>query len=369
MINYLVENGSLQGVLRIVEEDATGTGEQPLVSITIPCRDEEKFIDKCLNSIIANDYPKDKLEVLAIDGMSDDGTQRIVERYAQKYSFIRLLNNPKRITSAGLNISIKHARGNIIIWMSAHNHYEKDYISRSIEFLQKYNADNVGGIIKTLPRDNTFVGQTIVTSLSHPFGIGNSYFRLRNNKPRWVDTVFGGCYRRDVFDRIGLFNESLDRGQDMEFNLRLKKAGGKTLLVPDIVSYYYARSDLKSFWKHNWTNGVWAILPFLYSNAMPVSWRHLVPVVFVTSLLGSAILGFIAIPFLWLFLAILGLYGLGSFASSFQIAYQKRDIRYLIVMPFIFGILHIGYGLGSLWGVFKLLGTPRFWNKLLSWAW
>lgn len=342
---------------------------QVLASIIIPCRNEQKFIDRCLASIIANDYPKNKLEVLVIDGMSEDGTGKIIDTYAQLHSFVEVLDNPKKITSTGLNTGIKYAKGDFIIWMSAHNHYERDYISRCIEFLQKYNADNVGGIIKTLPRDNTFVGQTIVTSLSHRFGIGNSYFRLRNLKPRWVDTVFGGCYRRDVFDRIGLFNESLDRGQDMEFNLRLKKAGGKTLLVPDIVSYYYARSDLKSFWKHNWTNGIWAIQPFLHSDIMPVSWRHLVPVVFVTSLLGSAVLGFMAKPFLWLFLIILGSYGLASLASSFQITCQKRDIRYLIVMPFIFGMLHIGYGLGSLWGVFKLLRARKFWSRLLRSAW
>lgn len=343
--------------------------DSPLLSIIIPCRDEEKFIGGCLDSIISNNYPKEKLAVLVIDGMSEDGTREIINGYAQRHSFIKVLDNHRKITSAGLNIGIKHARGTIIIWMSAHNYYEKDYISRSIEFLQKYNADNVGGIIKTLPRENTFVGQTIVNSLSHRFGIGNSYFRLQKDKPRWVDTVFGGCYRRDVFNRIGLFNENLERGQDMEFNLRLKKAGGRTLLIPDIVSYYYARSDIKSFLKHNWTNGVWTIQPFLHSDIMPVSWRHLVPLVFVTSLLGSAILGFIAKPFLWLFLTILGLYGLASFASSFQIACQKRDIRYLIVMPFIFGMLHIGYGMGSLWGVFKLLRARKFWSKLLRLVW
>lgn len=153
----------------------------------------------------------------------------------------------------------------------------------------------------------------------------------------------------------------------MEFNLRLKKAGGKTLLVPDIVSYYYARSDIKSFWKHNFTNGVWAILPFLYSPIMPVSWRHLVPLIFVTALIGSAVLGFLLPLFVWCFGVILGSYVLASLTVSLQIAFQKRDVKYFAVMPFIFGILHFGYGLGSLLGVFKILGTPRFWKKSLGW--
>ena len=266
----------------IIEKDL------PFVSVIVPCRNEEKFIGRCLDSIIANDFPKDGLEVLVIDGMSEDGTRKIVEEYVQKYPSIRFLNNLKKNTPCALNIGIKNAKGELILWMSAHNHYENNYISRCVESLNKYGADNVGGIMKTLPQEDNFTGQTIAASLSHRFGVWNSYFRIHTNEPKWVDTVFGGCYRKEVFDRVGLFNENLVRGQDMEFNLRLKKAGGKTLLVPNIVSYYYARSDIKSFWKHNWTNGVWAILPFLYSPIMPVSWRHLVPLIFVTSLLGTA---------------------------------------------------------------------------------
>jgi cellulose synthase/poly-beta-1,6-N-acetylglucosamine synthase-like glycosyltransferase len=341
--------------------------ELRFTSIIIPCRNEERFIESCLDSIIANDYPKEKVEVLAVDGMSEDGTASVIEHYTKEYPWIRLLENPKRITPVALNIGIKNAKGKIIIWMSAHNRYEKEYISRSVESLNKFGADNVGGIMTTLPRIDNFTGRAIVASLSHRFGVGNSYFRVQTNEPKWVDTVFGGCYRREVFDRVGLFNENLVRGQDMEFNLRLKKAGGKTLLVPDIVSYYYARSDIKSFWKHNFTNGVWAILPFLYSPIMPVSWRHLVPLIFVTALIGSAVLGFLLPLFVWCFGVILASYVLASLTVSLQIAFQKRDVKYFAVMPFIFGILHFGYGLGSLFGVFKILGTARFWKKSLGW--
>jgi cellulose synthase/poly-beta-1,6-N-acetylglucosamine synthase-like glycosyltransferase len=337
--------------------------ELRFTSIIIPCRNEERFIESCLDSIIANDYPKEKVEVLAVDGMSEDGTALVIEHYTKEYPWIRLLENPKRITPVALNIGIKNAKGKIIIWMSAHNRYEKEYISRSVESLNKFGADNVGGIMTTLPRIDNFTGRAIVASLSHRFGVGNSYFRVQTNEPKWVDTVFGGCYRREVFDRVGLFNENLVRGQDMEFNLRLKKAGGKTLLVPDIVSYYYARSDIKSFWKHNFTNGVWAILPFLYSPIMPVSWRHLVPLIFVSGLLGSALLGLVWTLFFYLFLIILGSYGLANLAASVQITFQKRDIRYFIVMPFIFGILHFGYGLGSLLGVLKIVATAQFWKN------
>ncbi len=352
----------------------------PLVSIIIPCRNEEKFIGKCLESIIGQDYPHENLEVLVVDGMSEDGTRGIIEKYTDMSlrgkaeaisSFqrseglprslhslamtVKLLDNPKKITPCALNIGIKNAKGKIIFWMSAHNRYEKDYVSKCVQYLNEYNADNVGGIMVTLPRNETFIGKAIATVLSHPFGVGNSVFRTGSKKPKWVDTVFGGCYKREVFERIGLFNENLVRGQDMEFNLRLKKSGGKTLLVPEIVSYYYALSDLRSFCRHNFINGVWAILPFKFSKIMPVSLRHLVPFVFVLGLLGTGILSFFFPLFLWLFLGIIGLHFLANIYFSLRIALKKKNIKYLAAMPLLFASLHFGYGFGSIWGVVRFL--------------
>lgn len=340
--------------------------ELPFVSIVIPCRNEEKFITQCLESIIANDYSKNRLEVLVVHGMSEDGTRVIVEEYAQRYPFIRLFDNPKKITPCALNIGIRYAKGEIIMRVDAHAKLEKDYISKCIKNMKEYKADNVGGIWKIVPRDNTNVGKAIALSLSHPFGIGNAYYRFASNEARWVDTVPFFCYKKEIFNEIGLFNENLARGQDMEFNLRLKKAGYKTLLVPEIVSYYHARSDLQSFCSHNFINGLWAILPFKFTNHMPVSWRHLVPLAFVSSLITLAVLGLLIKPSFWLFIVILGIYGLGNLAASLQIAWQERELRYIFAMPLVFGMLHIGYGLGSLWGVIKLVGTSKFWNKLFG---
>ncbi len=326
-----------------------------MVSIIIPCRNEEKFIEKCLDSIVLQDYPKESLEVLVVDGMSGDGTRDIIRSYAQEHSFIGLLDNPKKITPCGLNTGIKNAKGEIILWMSAHNRYKKDYISKCIKYQKEYNADNVGGRMVTLPRNDTFIGKAIVNVLSHPFGVGNSIFRIGAKKPRWVDTVFGGCYKKEVFDKIGLFNENLARGQDMEFNLRLKRAGLKTLLVPEIVSYYYARSDFKSFYKYNFVNGFWAILPFKFTKIMPVSLRHLIPFIFVLSLMGSGILSFFLPLFRRIFLLIVGLYFLTNIYFSLKIALKKKNIKYLFMMPIVFASLHTGYGLGSIWGAIKLL--------------
>ncbi len=341
--------------------ESVATDELPRVSIIVPCRNEEQFVGICLDSILANDYPQDRLEVLVVDGMSEDRTLGIAAFYARRYPFIKLLENPGKITPAALNIGIAEARGEVLIRMDAHNLYDRRYILRCVEALEKYGADDVGGIWVILPRENTLFAKAIVQSLAHKFGVGNAHYRLTpSSEPRWVDTVPFFCVKKEIFARVGLFNEELVRGQDMEFSLRLKKAGGRILLVPQIVSRYHARSDLTSFWKHNFRNGVWAILPFAHSKVVPVRWRHLVPLLFVTALLGSAALKFLAAPLDALLLALLGTYALVNLAASLQIAWRERDFRYFLAMPLVFGMLHFGYGLGSCWGLLKLLHAKVF---------
>ena len=306
------------------------------VSIIIPCQNEEKYIGKCLDSIINQDFPKENLEVLVIDGMSEDKTKEIIEKYANQYSFIKLLENSKKFTPFGLNIGVKEAKGEIILRMDAHASYEKDYISKCVKYLNEFNADNVGGILKTLPAENTISAEAIALSLSHPFGVGTSYFRLGAKEPREVDTVFGGCYKREVFEKIGLFNENLKRSQDIEFNLRLKRAGGKILLVPDIISYYYPKSNLEDFFLHNFEDGTWAVLPLKFVKT-PLKLRHYIPLIFVLTLPLS----------IWPYIPI-------SLFFSAQIAFCEKDLRLFFVMPLVFATRHFGYGLGSIFGLIKL---------------
>jgi glycosyltransferase involved in cell wall biosynthesis len=327
-----------------------------LVSIVIPCRNEADFIERCLLSLVNSDYPKDAMEVLVVDGRSDDGTRAVVERFRARHAWIRLLDNPSRLTPVALNIGIRAARGTIVFRMDAHSEWTPTYIAECVRSLERTGADCVGGIMVTAPRSQGAWGRAVVAALSHPFGVGNSYFRIAPDQPRWVDTVFGGAYRRDVFREVGLFNERLVRGQDIEFNLRLKREGKRTLLVPTIRSYYYARTDLWAFVRHNWTNGVWAILPFLYSRVIPVTWRHLVPMVFVAALLGLAA-GGVLWPPAWRLLALAcGAYLLASLAAAAQVAWRRRDPRYLVLMPPAFAGLHVAYGAGSLAGLLQLLG-------------
>jgi len=341
----------------------------PLVSAIVLCRNEEKFIGKCLDSIIANDYPKEKLEILVVDGMSEDRTREIVEKYRKEHLFIRLINNSKKLTPFAFNEGIRNSNGELVMIMSAHATYGTDYIKKCVSASHKYSAENVVGIWKILPRGDGFIDKAIVLALSSSFGVGNAKYRTGSDKKKeaeYVDTGAYGCYKKSVFENVGLFNENLSRGQDMEFNLRLKMAGGKTILVPDAVVYYSARTDFKSFYKHNFRNGIWAIIPFKYSTTLPVSFRHLVPLAFVSSLIISGILSLFLPIFIWPFLFIICSYTLCNIYFSTVIAAKKKGIKYFFTMPVIYSSLHITYGLGSLWGLLKAVISKQFWKNRFS---
>lgn len=326
------------------------------VTVIVACRNEEKYITNCLESIIANDYSKDDLEVLVVDGMSTDNTCNIIDTYTQNYSFIKRIDNPKYITPSAFNLGIKNASGDIVMIMGSHSKYERDYISSCVKYLNEYDADNVGGILKTLPGDKTNTAKAIAVSLAHPFGVGNSSFRVGSQKPKWVDTVFGGCYKRKVFDEVGMFNENLVRSQDMDFNIRLKSGGGKILLVPSIIAEYFARPTLKSFFMHNFEDGFWAVYPLKFGSRM-FKFRHLLPLVFVASVFIGFFASLLWMPFKILFMSGISAYILLSLFSSVSLAWKFKNIRFLFILPLVFGSRHFGYGVGSLWGLWKLAIT------------
>lgn len=329
--------------------------EKPVVSVIIPVRNEEKFISKCLAGIISQTYSIDKLEVLVIDGLSDDDTAEIVEQYSKRYPQIKLLKNNKKITPVAMNIGIKNATGNYIMFSGAHSEFPEDYIEKCIHHIEESGADNVGGIVKTKPRENTLMGKVIAEVLSSPFGVGGAKFRTGTDKPVEVDTVPFGFYKREVFDKIGLFNEKLVRNQDIDLNLRLKRAGGKIILFPDIQLTYFARSTLRELWINNFGNGFWVIYGSKFSK-IPFSTRHLIPLLFVSSLIITGILSFFFHLFFVLFVVIAALYSITNIFFSIKISSKFKNWKAIFLSIFVFLILHISYGLGSLAGAIKMLG-------------
>jgi len=320
------------------------------VSIIIPCLNEEAFIGKCLDSILDSTYSKDKIEIIIIDGMSTDKTRQIISKYQEKYAFINLLDNPQKNTPSALNIGIKASTAKTIIRLDAHTTYSKDYFEKCVKYIDEYEADNVGGVIVPSPRVDSLVAKAISVSLSSPFGVGLSRFRLGVTKPTEVDTVPFGCFRRSLFEKIGFFNEDVPRNEDIDLNHRIKKNGGKIMLFPDIVSYYYPRSTLSQFWTHNSHNG-WTIIRAAAQQNFRFSLRHILPLFFVLSLIVLIGAAFVYQSAIWALAGVIMVYLSMNIFESIRVGIQKKDLRLIILLPFIYSLLHISYGLGSLKGI------------------
>jgi cellulose synthase/poly-beta-1,6-N-acetylglucosamine synthase-like glycosyltransferase len=331
----------------------------PLVTVLVPCRNEARYITGCLESILASSYPADRLEVLVLDGMSDDGTQAAVEAVARRAATVRLVPNPGRVVPTGLNLGIRGARGEVIVRMDAHNEYPPDYIGRLVWWLGETGADNVGGACVTRPANDSAVARAIAVALAHPFGVGNAHFRLGASSLRTVDTVPFGCFRRALFDRVGLFDEELVRNQDDEMNFRITRAGGRILLVPDVVSYYYARPSWGKLATMYYQYGFYKPLVALKVGRV-MTLRQTLPVLFTVALLAGALLA-IPLPVVrgaWL--ALLVTYGAAA-ALATAIARAGLDLRSALGLWLTFPILHLSYGWGYLHGLVALLG--RRWGR------
>jgi glycosyltransferase involved in cell wall biosynthesis len=329
---------------------------QPFVSIIIPCRNEEMYISLCLDSLIENDYSKDNIEILIIDGLSQDSTRSIVNFYKDRFDFIQLLNNPQKTFPTAVNIGVKESKGELVFIIGAHAQYHKEYISKCVAYSIKLNADNIGGILTTQSQNNSFVAETITSVLSSRFGVGNSTFRTGSDKIMEVDTVFGGCYKREVFERIGFFNENLISTSDYEFNKRLRRSGGKIFSVPDIKTTYYTRATFKKFIINNFRNGFWSIYPIVFVSYIPVSFRHLVPLFFFLSLSISFVLSFFSQFFSFILFGILILY----FIVAFYFSVKTLKLKTVFFLPFFFFLLHLSYGIGSFLAVIKVLLLKMF---------
>ena len=331
------------------------THSQPRVSIVIPCRNEEAYIGRCLDSIVRADYPADRIEILIVDGCSDDRTREIVADYATRYRGIRLLDNPDRIVPAALNLGIRAATGDVIVRMDAHAVYPPEYLPRLLDALATSGADNVGAPIVTLPADDTVLARAIALGLSHRHGVGNSYFRIGSAVDRWVDTVAFGCWRREVFSRIGLFDEELPRNQDDEFNHRLRRHGGRIRLVSGVAARYYARRSLRHVARMFYQYGFFKPLVARKVGRI-MTLRQLVPAAFLLTVAGA--IGAATVTS-WPLVAVLGSYGtvLGTAAAG---AVGRHGWRCALLLPLVLAVLHVSYGLGYLHGVARhVVGLGR----------
>lgn len=331
----------------------------------MPVCDEVAFIERSVGSVLAQDYDRQRMEILVVDGMSTDGTREIVDQTIEREKpsqgkngaspSLTLLDNPSRIVPPALNIGLRHARGEIIIRVDGHCEVPPDYVRRCVETLNRVDADCVGGKIITIGKTRT--AKAIALAQSSRFGVGAASFRSGIDSPRYVDTLAFGAYRREVFQRIGAFDEELVRNQDDEFNFRLIHRGGKIWLDPSILSIYYSRASLRRLWTQYFQYGLWKVR-VMQKHTRQMSLRHFVPPTAVAGLFLGALLGVLSPPIFYLWLALLSLYALASIGASIG-ASCRGGWAYVGLLPVAFITLHLSYGVGF------LVGLVRFWNRWL----
>ena len=327
-----------------------------MLSVVCPIYNEERYIRSCIESILSQDYPREGLEVLFVDGMSTDRTREIVAEYACRYPFIRLIDNPRKIVPCAMNIGIRASRGEVIVRLDAHAIFPTNYFSELVRSLDELKADNVGGVCLTLPMNDTPVCRGITNVLSSGFGVGNSYFRIGARDIIAVDTVPFGCFRRDIFDRIGYFDEELTRNQDDEFNGRIVKNGGKIYLLPHLAIKYYARDSIRKVWKMYYQYGLFK--PLVNKKlGRPATIRQFFPPCFVLGVVLGPVLGFLS-PWFWIaYLAVILCYF--ALATGFSLRYSKKW-KDVVLQDCIYFVAHFSYGAGYLAGLMKLLFRRPF---------
>ncbi|MCM1030185.1 MAG: glycosyltransferase family 2 protein [Oscillibacter sp.] len=319
------------------------------VVVIIPTLNEERFVDSCLQSIINQTFPQEKMDIIVVDGGSTDHTRQIVQKFSEEFMNIRLLDNPKRIQAAAFNLGVINSDAPYIIRLDAHALYDCNYISYCINHLscnEKYG--NVGGQCKILSPNNTLIAKANAVLNQMKFGIGGADYRVGNIE-KDVDTVPFGAFRREVIEKIGFMNESLVRGEDNEYNARIRKSGFKIHFDTRIIATYFARATLVGSIKQMFANGFSiGILLHIYPSSVGI--RHLIPLFFVLSLLCLIPLSFFFPLFRMLLYVELTVYFVMDLYSSI-VASKRKGWENLLILPFLIFMVHISYGIGSFKGI------------------
>ena len=322
-----------------------------MVSVVIPIYNEEKYIKGLIQSIEKQDYDKNKYEVIFVDGNSSDKTIENLNKEIEGTGInYKIISNPEKITPKSVNMGIKEAENDIIIRLDAHSEYPSNYISKCVYYINNVEADNVGCLFAAKGRGT--IGKAIANVVSSKFGVGNAGFRI-NAESGYVDTVPYGTFRKELFDKIGYFNEELIRSEDNEFNNRIIKNGGKVYLFNEVEITYYPRETISKIMKMGFDNGKWAIYTgYIIPGSMKL--RHFIPLFFVLGLIAGLIITMLNLKWLTMcFLAVMCVYLLLDI--MFTIKNIIRDGIGQLVCLIIYPLFHIAYGIGSIGGVFKIL--------------
>jgi succinoglycan biosynthesis protein ExoA len=326
------------------------------VSVIVPCYNEQATIRQLLDAIYHQTYPRNEIEVVIADGLSSDHTRTVITEYQQEHPDleIRVIDNPVRIIPAGLNRAIEASKGKYIIRMDAHSIPNYDYIQNCIKGLDENLGDIIGGIWKIQPGASTWIAKAIAMSASHPLGAGDARYRI-GGVAQEIDTVPFGAFRREMIDKIGMYDETLLTNEDYEFNARLRQFGGRVWLDPNISSIYYSRPTLIELAKQYWRYGYWKA-QMLRKHPKTLRWRQILPPLFVTVLLVLGILSIVWNLACWLLAFIVLLYTIVILSIGIQMSLENSSALLTIGVPLATATIHFSWGTAFLWG---LIAKPK----------
>ena len=321
------------------------------VAIIIPTLNEEHFITRCLESVLGQTYPPEKMDIMVVDGNSTDNTCAIVRELGKSHTNIRLFDNPKRYQSIAFNIGVAASDAPYIIRLDAHATYHSQYVKHCVDLLANHpEYGNVGGVWDIQPQNASLIARTNALLNQLKFGIGGAAFRV-GATAQAVDTVPFGAFRRQVVEEVGGMREDLARGEDNEYNARIRKAGYTIWLDPAIRSTYYARATWSSSCKQMYSNGI-SIGNLAYIDRNAIGLRHLVPLAFVLALMLSLITACFTRYGWYAFGIIAGAYTLAAIVADID-ACSKHGWEYAFILPAMFFSVHVSYGIGTLIGLVK----------------
>jgi glycosyltransferase involved in cell wall biosynthesis len=321
------------------------------VSIVVPCYNEEQTVGLLLTAIDAQTFPHSQMEVILADGISSDHTRERIEQFrtGSPELKVRVIDNPKRIIPAGVNLAIQAATGNIIIRLDAHSVPEPTYVERCVAGLQAGLGENVGGLWLIQPGKSGWMAQSIAIAAGHPLGAGDARYRYSNTAGE-VDTVPFGAFKRSLFERIGYYDETLVTNEDYEFNARIRANGGKIFFDPAIRTQYFARPTLGALARQYWRYGYWK-WRMLKRFPETLRWRQALPPLFVFGVLLLLILSIWFAAARIVLLAGLGIYVALFMGASIPHARRNKEIRLLIGIPAAITTMHFAWGSGFLWSL------------------
>jgi succinoglycan biosynthesis protein ExoA len=346
------------GAANLEQAMAPAVGSLPFISVVMVVRNEAAFIASAIEQVLAQDYPREHMEIIVADGLSDDGTRDVLAGYQAKYPFIQVVDNPGRIVASGLNVAIERARGELIVRIDGHGRVATDFCTQVVNLMAEHPEAWSGGGPIVHAGTNRF-GAAVAVAMSHPLGVGLATHRFPDYEG-YVEGAHFPTFRKWIFDRIGKFDEGLVRTEDDEFNYRIAQAGGKIYVSPRVRYVYYVRDRLGKLFRQYFQYSFWRI-PVIRKHKKPTTLRQVVPPLFFAAVFVLAILGAVLREPL-VAVALPGVYLAALLLVAISVI-PRHGIAVACLVPVALATIHFAYALGIAYGAFAALFYPAAWDQ------